>query len=393
MNRFDELLPEEKVPEHEELITLLEHAYSVPISLSSTEEEMVIERVRERLLHIGLEASPQEEDLHESQTGVLDSNPHITVFPTREPQRNRRRFRFIALLAAALVIAVLLIFPPLLFKHSSTGGADFPTLTLSSNPAKVGQKVLFTLNHVTPSTRVVLTHDNQPIQIDGRAFIVANSHGNASFSLNIDKDWGSGSHFIGAEDVATRKTASAYLQIIGQVSTPLPPSLLIATKFIHMGADVVGANTVRILNLVNSGGGSITWSASSNQPWLLVSPTQGTFSQQETISLAVQRAGLKPGFYSGSITISTNVSPPESIVVDMKVQSLPLKAAPILALPPALLAFTATDGQLNANPQSLIISNPGSIPLHWSTICDTNNPVTTLPGPNNNMQLVECYSK
>ena len=130
----------------------------------------------------------------------------------------------------------------------------------------------------------------------------------------------------------------------------------------------MGANTVRTLNLVNSGGGSITWSASSNQPWLIVSPTQGTFSQQETISLAVQRAGLKPGYYTGSITISTNVSPPQTIQVDMKVQSLPLKAAPVLALPPALLSFTATDGQSNASPQSLIISNPGSIPLHWSTI-------------------------
>jgi len=372
MNRFDDLLPEERVPEYEELITLLEHAYRVPTSLSSTEEDEVIERVRERLLHIGLEDSSQEEDVFESQTGVLDSNPHITVFPTIEPQRNRRRFRFIALLAAALVIAALLITPLLLLRHSSTGGGgEFPTLTLSSNLAKVGQKVLFTLNHVTPSTIVVLTHDSQPIQINGSPFIIADSKGNAKFSLSIDNSWGSGSHFIGAEDVATRKTVSAYLQIIGKGSTPLPPSLFIANKSIHMGAEVVGANTVRTLNLVNSGGGSITWSASSNQPWLIVSPTQGTFSQQETISLAVQRGGLKAGDYTSSITLSTNVSPPQTIQVDMKVQSLPQKAAPVLALPPALLSFTATDGQPNASPQSLIISNPGSISLHWSLSINT----------------------
>jgi Viral BACON domain/Carboxypeptidase regulatory-like domain len=371
MNRFDDLLPEERVPEYEELITLLEHAYRVPISLSPTKEDQVIERVRERLLQIGLEDSPQEEKVPESQTGVLDSNPHITVFPTRKSQRNRQRFRFIALLAAALVIAVLLISPLLLFKHSSTGGSGFPTLTLSSNPAKVGQKVLFTLSHVTPSTKVVLTHDSQPIQINGLPFVIADSKGNANFSLSIDNHWGSGSHFIGAEDVATRKTASAYLQIIGQALTPLQPSLFIATKSIHMGADVVSANTVRTLNLVNSGGGSITWSASSSQPWLLVSPTQGTFSQHETISLAVQRAGLKPGDYNGNITLSTNISPPQSIQVDMRVQSLPLKAAPVLVLPPALLSFTTIDGQPNASPQSLIISNPGSISLHWSLSINT----------------------
>jgi hypothetical protein len=376
MNRFDDLLPEEKVPEHEELITLLEHAFRAPASVSSTEEDKVIERVRERLFHIRLEDSPQEEDVPESETGVLDSNPHITVIPIRKPQRNRQRSRLIALLAAALVIAAIIISPLLLFKHSSTGGTVFPTLTLSSNPAKVGQKVLFTLSHVTPSTKVVLTHDSQPIQINGSPFIISDSKGDANFSLSIDNHWGSGSHFIGAEDVATRKTVSAYLQIIGHSSTLQPPSLFIATKSIHMGADVVGAHTVRTLNLVNSGGGTITWSANSNQPWLLVSPTQGTFSQQETISLAVQRAGLKPGLYTGNITISTNVSSPQSILVDMKVQSLPLKAAPVLALPPALLSFTATDGQTNANPQSLTISNPGSIPLHWSTIA---TPITQLP--------------
>jgi len=317
---------------------------------------------------MGFEDSPREE-VPESQTGVLNSNPRITVLPARKPQRDRRRFRLIALLAATLVLAALLITPLLLLRHSSTGGAGgFPTLTLSSNPAKVGQSVLFTIKHVTPSTRVVLTHDSLvPIQINGNPSIITDSQGSARFSLTIDKNWGSGFHPIVAEDVATHNTASADLQIIGQGSTPLPPPhLLIVSSFIHMGADVVGANTIRTLNLVNSGGGSIIWSASSNQPWLLVSPSQGIFSQHETISLAVQRAGLKRGDYTGKITISTNVSPPQHIEVDMNVRPLPLNAAPVLALPPALLSFVTTDGDQNNNMQSLTISNPGSIPLHWT---------------------------
>jgi hypothetical protein len=381
MNRFDDLLPEEKAPENEELITLLEHAYRVPVSVSSTEEDKVIERVRERLLQVELDDSAQKEDVPESQTGVMDSNPHIPVFPSRKLQRNRRRFRLIALLAAVLIIAALLISPLILLKHSSTGSVgEFPTLTLSSNPAKIGQKVLFTLKHVTPSTRVVLTHDSQPFQINGSAFIMADSKGNASFSFHVDKDWGVGSHFIVAEDMATRHTISAGLQIIGQGLAPLPPHLLIVSSTgafpIQMGGDIVSANTVRTLDLVNIGGGSITWSASSDQPWLLVSPSQGIFSQRETISVAVQRAGLRQGDYSGNITISTNVSQPQHLEVDMTVRPLPAHAASILALPPALLSFTATDGQSNAIPQSLTISNPGSIPLHWSTIA---TPITQLP--------------
>ncbi len=380
MNRFDDQLPEERVPEHEELITLLKHAYRAPVSLSSTKEEQVIERVRERLLQMGLEDFPFEE-VPESQTGVLNSNPRITVLPARKPQRNRRRFRLMALLAATLVLAALLVTPMLLLRHSSTGGAgEFPTLTLSSNPAKVGDRVLFTLNHVTPSTRVVLTDNQEPIQVNGSPSITTDSQGNARFSLIIDKDWGSGFHLVVAEDVATRNTASADLKIIGQGSTPLPPPhLLVDSSSIHMGADVVGANTIRTFNLVNSGGGSITWSASSNQPWLLVSPSQGIFSQHETISLAVQRAGLKPGDYIGNITISTNVSPPQHIEVDMTVRPLPPNAAPVLALPPALLSFVTTDGDQNNKAQSLTISNPGSIPLHWSLSINTLvTPITQL---------------
>jgi hypothetical protein len=368
MNRFDDQLPEERVPEHEELITLLEHAYRRPISVSAAKETEVLEGVRERLLQMGLEDFPLEE-VPESQSGVQRSTPRITVLPARMPLRDRRRFRQIALLVATLVLVALLVTPLLLFRYSSTGGAGgFPTLTLSSNPAKVGDKVLFTLRNVTPSTSVFLTHDNQePILVNGNPSITTDSQGSARFSLIIDKKWGSGFHLVVAEDVATRNTASADLQIIGQGSTPLPPPhLLIDSSSIHMGAGVVGANTIRTINLLNSGGGSIIWSASSNQPWLLISPSQGIFSQSETISLAVQRVGLKPGDYTGNITISTNVGPHQHIAVDMIVRPLPQNASPVLALPPALLSFVTTDGDQKRNTQSLTISNPGSRPLNWS---------------------------
>ena len=399
MNKFDDLLPEEKVPEHEELITLLEHAYSVPISLSSTEEEKVIERVRERLLQIGLEDSPQKEDVLEYQTGTFDSNPHITIFPTRKPQRNQRRLRFIALLAAALVITALLITPLLLMRlslYSRTGGTKgYPTLTLSVNAAPPGSKVEITLSHFSPSTRVVLTHDIQePIAINGSSSISTDAMGNATFSLVVDTTWGPGFHSILAEDAGSSSTASANLQITGEGTTH-PAHLLIDTSTMDMGTDFIGTNTIRSLTLANSGGGSISWSASSDVPWLLFAPSQGIFSQQEKISVAAQRLGLKPGDYHGSLTISSNVSPAQHIEVNMTVQSLPPNAGPVLAITPALLSFTATNSQQNVNPQTLSISNPGSQPLNWSLepvqdlTCPwlSANPVSESIPPGGNMTL------
>src|SRR2546423_356558 len=154
MNRFDDLLPEERIPEHEELITLLNHAFRAPVTMSSTGEEQVIERVRERLFQMGLKDSPQE-DIPESQTGVLNSTPHKAVSPSTKSQRNRRRFRLIALLAAALVIAALLSTPLLLIRfslNSGTGGTErYPTLILSANAASPGNRVNVTLNHFSSS--------------------------------------------------------------------------------------------------------------------------------------------------------------------------------------------------------------------------------------------------
>ncbi len=369
MNRFDDLLPEERIPEHEELITLLEHAYHRPISLSPTNETQVLERARERLLQMGLEDSPLEE-VPESQTGVLNSIPLKSISPSRKLQRNRKRFRLVALLAAALVIAALLITPLLLMRfslNSGTGGTErYPTLTLSANAASPGNTVHVTLNHFSPSARVVLTHDIQePIAINGNSSITTDSLGSATLSLVIDATWGPGFHLIVAEDVSSRSTASSNLQITGEGITH-PAHLLIDTTPLDMGADVVGTNTIRTLTLANSGGGSISWSANSDASWLLVAPSQGIFSQQEVISLAVQRIGLKPGDYRGSITISSNVSPPQHIEVDMTVRALPPNAGPVLAVSPALLSFTATNGQPNSIRQTLTVSNPGSRPLNWS---------------------------
>ncbi len=366
MKPFEDMLPEEKEPQHEELITILQRAYRKPVPLLPIKEAQVIERVRERLMQAELEDSTTE-DIFVPQRGVLDSTPHKSVSPIRILRRDKRRLHLIALLAAALLVAVLLVAPLLLLRHASMGGTGrLPTLTLSSHAAWVGDSVTFTLKHVTPSTSVALTHDIQePILINGSSFITTDKQGTAIFSVVIDKSWRPGSHQIVAEDVVTRNTAIADLQITGQDPTP-PPHLLVDSISIHMGADVVGANTIRPFNLVNSGGGSITWSASSNQSWLFVSPNQGTYSQRQTISLAVQRAGLKPGNYTGSITISSNVSTPQHIEVDMIVRALLVGAGAVQTLPPALLSFTATDGGPDPSAQSLTMSNPGSRPLNWS---------------------------
>src|SRR5713226_5175881 len=369
------MLPEEQEPLHEELITFLQRAYSRPVMVPPAEQAQIITRVRERLVQTDHEDSLNG-NIFLPQIGVLDSSPHQAVSLAGKPRRDRRRFRLMALLAAAMIIAVLLGTPLLLsrpwllstggYNHANNTQGGLPTLTLSPNVATIGTTTIrLSIKNFTPSTSVALTHDIQePIPLDGRSSIInVGQAGSANVAVNIDSEWEPGFHLIVAEDLKTRYTASATLLITGRGPTP-PPHLQLDDRPLDLGAAVVGANTIRPFKLANSGGGSITWSASSKQPWLLVSPSQGTFSAGQTISIAVQRVGLKPGDYKGDLAISSNVSPVQHVEVDMSV--LPLTPGPVLTLSPALLSFSANDGQATPAAQTLTISNPGTRPFSWS---------------------------
>jgi hypothetical protein len=64
-----------------------------------------------------------------------------------------------------------------------------------------------------------------------------------------------------------------------------------------------GANPAsQSLSIVNAGGGTLNWTASSNQPWLSIAPAAGTAPSTSNVSVNI--AGLAAGSYSGAITIT-----------------------------------------------------------------------------------------
>ncbi len=247
-----------------------------------------------------------------------------------------------------------------------------PTLTLSLNEVIYGQSVKLHFRHFSPSSSVYVTRDMDiPITLKAPAVTFGSSinvdaNGNADASMNIENTWNPGSHTIEAEDHTTRYTAQISLHI-GNAGPTRPPHLVVDTLAIDLGQEPVGANSVRPLSMHNDGSGLITWSASSDSSWLLVAPSQGTFSDSQTISVAGQRANLQPNKdYNGTIKITSNVGTSATVQVQMSVLPLPATGAPVLQVTPALLSFTAIDGGSNPTSQSLLVSNPGKQPLHWS---------------------------
>ncbi len=329
----------------------------------------------------------EEEDIRRVQVEEHTTLPYKTIRSTRRrPSRWHVAFGFLIILAlTALTVDGLLLF--FAFNHAGstlTGHGGPPTLVLSTNEANSGGSVSVELTHFAPMTTVVLTHDVQETLFtsNNSSSLTIAANGQSTASFVVSSSWGPGFHLIVAEDVATRDTASAMLQVNG-AGPSRPPHLLLASSSLDMGNSVQGADTIQPFVLQNSGNGTISWSASSNQPWLLVVPQQGTFSTGQAISIASQRSNLRAGHYKGTITIFSNVGAPEQIQVGMVVSALPLNAGPMISLSPPLLSFTTMDGSSTAQTQVVTLSNPGQQMLNWSLIAGTTTTGTILPGNQN----------
>jgi hypothetical protein len=326
-------------------------------------------------------AAIEAEDIRRAQAAAWATSP-LPAQPWSRPRGRllswlalyprRLRLLFLALLIVALLallgdsLLVLLVLtrqqPP------ATTAAGPPRLTLTPNVIEVGQRVKLTLERFSPSTQVLLSHDLQepvPVGRNGSSLVQVSASGSLVLTVQIDASWGPGLHLVEAEDVTTRYTASATLQVAGQGLTSPPHLVIDSSGPLLMGEDYQGANTIMPLTLRNSGGGIINWQGSSNQPWLLLSPSQGLFSGSQTVWVAVQRAHLKPGEYSGLLTFTSDVGGQQSVQVKMVVRPLPANPGPVLQVTPAALSFIATDGGTTPVPQTLTISNPGNKPLAW----------------------------
>lgn len=318
-----------------------------------------------------------EDERRAKAEGVLKNRS--TRKTTRQTQL-RIVFVSLAILAIlALTIDTVLVSVAFLHPHHTVAPVNGPpTLTITvegSNDNKVsnGQSVVFHLVHFNPSTNVYITHDvGVPVILSTNFPIVhVNNNGAATAYSVISSSWGPGFHNIEAEDMTTHYTANATLQIIN--AGPSKPShLIIKDLSLDAGSGYQGSNTIKSLTLYNdeNASGAITWAASSNSPWLLLTPNQGTFSDSQTLSVGVERGLMTPGSYSGAITFSSNVGAPIVVKVTMAVTPLPPDAGAVMVVTPVVLSFTAVDGVASSTSQILTVSNPGRKTLSWSL---TNN--------------------
>ncbi|MDH5739634.1 MAG: fibronectin type III domain-containing protein [Nitrospira sp.] len=154
---------------------------------------------------------------------------------------------------------------------------------------------------------------------------------------------------------------------------PVPPAIGASPTSFSFTVQRGGGNpAAQTLNISNTGGGTLTWTASDNAPWLTLSPATGT--NNGAVSVSAATGSLAVGTYSGTIIISAPGVRSTSIPVTFTVAAAPVP--PRIGTSPTTLSFTAQQGAGNPAAQTLNIGNTGGGTLTWTA--SDNAPWLTL---------------
>ena len=107
-------------------------------------------------------------------------------------------------------------------------------------------------------------------------------------------------------------------------SQPTPPTLSVSPTSLAFSATVGQGNPAsKTVTVSNTGGGSLSFTASDDASWLSVNPTSGT--QGQDVTAAVNIAGLTAGTYSANVTINAGSASgsPKVVPVTLTVADTP----------------------------------------------------------------------
>ncbi|HEU0025243.1 MAG TPA: LamG-like jellyroll fold domain-containing protein, partial [Thermoleophilaceae bacterium] len=144
---------------------------------------------------------------------------------------------------------------------------------------------------------------------------------------------------------------------------PPTPVLAVSPASLSFTATAGGANpAAQTVNVTNTGGGTLNWTASDNQTWLSVSPVSGT--APGTVSVSTNVSGLAAGTYTGTVTVTAAGASgsPKTVAVTLAVNP----ASPVLAVAPSSLAFSGTQGGASPAAQTVNVTNTGGGTLSWT---------------------------
>jgi hypothetical protein len=159
--------------------------------------------------------------------------------------------------------------------------------------------------------------------------------------------------------------------------TTVPAIGLNPTSLAYAGT-VGGTTSAHSIAISNVGGGTLTWSASSNVTWLTLSPYSGT--NAGTITATMNPAGMVlAGGYSATVTVTAVGATTKTIHVTLTLTAASTSSGTSFSLSPLTLAYTARVGSPNMT-GNVTVTNTGSTAISVTWADSINWLVAITPG-------------
>ncbi|HEY6886160.1 MAG TPA: choice-of-anchor D domain-containing protein, partial [Solirubrobacter sp.] len=144
-----------------------------------------------------------------------------------------------------------------------------------------------------------------------------------------------------------------------------PAALALSTATLSFSGTEGGSNPAsKTVSVSNSGGGSLSFTASADAAWLSVTPASGSAPKDLTVSADL--AGRQAGTYTGHVTVDAGAGGTKTVTVTLTVAAPP----PALSVSASTLSFSATRGAANPATQSFSVTNAGGGTLSYSASDD-----------------------
>jgi PKD repeat protein len=248
--------------------------------------------------------------------------------------------------------AVLAVAPSSL-AFSGTAGAANPAAKTLSVTNTGGGSLSFTASDDAPWLSVTPASGSAPRDL----------------SVSVDTTGLAAGSYSATVTVTSTGTSGSPKQIPVTLTVAAAPALSVTPASLSFSATAGGASPAsKTLSVANSGGGTLSFTAADDAPWLSVTPASGTAPRDLTVSADV--SGLAAGTYTGKVTVTSSGSSgsPKDVPVTFTVD--PAAATPTLAVSPSTLSFSSVAGGADPASKTFSVTNTGTGSLSFTTSDD-----------------------
>jgi N,N-dimethylformamidase beta subunit-like protein/uncharacterized protein DUF4082/concanavalin A-like lectin/glucanase superfamily protein/fibronectin type III domain protein/BACON domain-containing protein/Big-like domain-containing protein len=221
-------------------------------------------------------------------------------------------------------------------------------------------------------------------QVASRAVSGSITASTGVLSIGGNGSWGE--WFAGLiDEVRVYNRALSASEVAADMTTPVtcagPPVLAVSPAGLSFSGTQGGAApAAKTISVANTGGGTLSWTASESAAWLSLAPASGT--NAGTITVTPSLTGLSAGTYTADVTITAGASS-KTVPVTLTVDPPP----PVITVAPTNLSFTGTANGADPAAKTFDVSNGGGGTLNW-TVSESASWMSASPGSGTNAGTV-----